>query len=110
MTMKIEYKIVAFSFILWLLVWVIDAAVDSLFFYEGSFWRLLISNSDGFELYLRSVWMALFLMFGLIMSRFMAKRKRAEEALRESEEKYKGIVEKTQDVIMLTKLDGSCGQ
>lgn len=80
--MKRQHKVVALSLFLGLVVWVIDTAVDYLLFYEGSFWDLLILHVPPHELYVRTVTLGLFLAFGLILSRSLARQQAADERLR----------------------------
>ena len=68
-----------------LLVGVVDAVLDFYFFYEGTFWELLIYDVPKHEVYIRSVILASFIIFGIIAATIMAQRKKAEEKLRESE-------------------------
>ena len=75
--MKTEYKIIPLSIILGLFVWVIDALLDYLIFYEGTFWALLIYGIPGHKIYIRTVILGTFLVFGALIAGIMAKRKRA---------------------------------
>ncbi len=77
--MKREYKVVAISIIYGLLIYVLDAAIDSAYFHEDTFWECLISNVSAFELYIRALILVSFTIFGIIMSGIMAKRRAAEE-------------------------------
>lgn len=102
--MKIEHKIIALSVILGLLVWVIDAFLDSFFFYEGSFLDLLIFKISGFEIYIRLTWIMLFLAFGIIASRIVRKRVEAEEALhRAYDELEKRVQDRTAELTVANK-------
>ena len=87
--MKIEYKVIAASIILGLFFWVIDAMLDYLLFYEGTFWSLLISDVPNKEIYLRTLVLGLFLVFGAYVSVSMGVRKKAELAVKESEERIR---------------------
>ena len=66
--MKIEHKVIALSIIFALFVWIIDAILDYLYFYKEPF-RLLIPEVPSFEFYMRFIWMAFLLIFGIIASR-----------------------------------------
>lgn len=85
--MKVEKKVIALSIAFGLFVCVVDAVLDFYFFYEGTFWDLLIYNVPKHEVYIRSVILASFTIFGIIIASIMAKRKPAEEAPRESEKR-----------------------
>ncbi|MBW1797679.1 MAG: PAS domain-containing protein, partial [Deltaproteobacteria bacterium] len=83
--MKVEKKVIALSIAFGLFIWVVDAVLDFYFFYEGTFWELLIYDVPKHEVYIRLVILASFIIFGIIVASIMAKRKKVEEALRESE-------------------------
>ena len=83
--MKIEYKIIILSIMFGLTVWVLDAAIDARYFYERTFTELLITDVSIHELAIRSIIMATFIIFGILMSIVISKRKRVEEKLRRSD-------------------------
>lgn len=81
--MKTEYKVVSLAIIFGLFTWVIDAVVDYFFFYEGSFWGLLFYDVPAHEVYMRSITIVCFLVFGILISRGLAKRKQLQEKLQQ---------------------------
>ncbi len=105
--MKVQQGIVFFSFLLGILVWIVDAAIDSWFFYKGSFLEMLITDVPAFEIYIRTIWTACFLVFGFIISRFLSKHNQIEEHLRESEEKLRTITSAAKDAIVMMDYKGN---
>ncbi|MHC4443392.1 MAG: PAS domain-containing sensor histidine kinase [Planctomycetota bacterium] len=103
--MKIEYKIIAISIVFGLFVWIADAVLDYLFFYEGTFVELLITQVPAHEQYIRSFILASFITFGTFMSVIIAKRKQSEEALRQSETNYQEIWNGVNDAICIHDIE-----
>lgn len=87
--MRPQYKILGASLLFGLIFWGIDALVDYFTFFPGSFWELLIVDVPPHELYIRSLILALFVIFGIIVSGIVTKEKKVERQLRESEEKLR---------------------
>ena len=87
--MKLRYNIFTLSLFFGLSLYIIDAVMDSLIFHTGSFWRSLFTGVPLNEIRERVVMVAGFLIFGIIVSRILAGRRRAEEALRRNEEEAK---------------------
>ena len=79
--MKKEFMIITASFVFGVLVWVSDAALDSLFFYEGSFADLLLLDVPRHEIYFRTQVVIFFTLFGIIMARLFSTRNQALKAL-----------------------------
>lgn len=79
--MKRELWVVLLAFLLGLLLWVVDAALDSIFFYSGSFWDLLFVDVPLHELYMRTTILFLFTVIGVIVARVLGKRRLAEVML-----------------------------
>ena len=80
--MKIQHKIIGASIITGAFIWVIDAVLDFLFFQEGSFLEVLIYDVHSHHLYIRLVGIGSFLIFGIIIAKVMASRKKAEDDLK----------------------------
>lgn len=76
-----EYRIVGLSVVFFVLVCLSDAVFESLVFHEKPFWDSLILNASAHAIFLRSVVTVSFLAFGLIVSRALARRRLAEQAL-----------------------------
>lgn len=79
--MKTERKIMAATIALGLTIWFIDAVQDYLFFYEGSFWDLLIANIPPHEFVIRAFWLVCVLLLGAVMTGFIRERQQREEQL-----------------------------
>jgi two-component system cell cycle sensor histidine kinase/response regulator CckA len=87
-----KYKPIILSAVVGLSFWVVQAALDALVFAEGSFLDLLIFDVPGHELYSRLVVLAISIVSGVLISRFLAERRRAEEALRRTEQEKAAIL------------------
>ena len=64
--MKANIKVVALSITFGLCVWVIDGILDYLFFYEGTFWDLLLFDIPKHEIYVCVLIVGCFALFGFI--------------------------------------------
>ncbi len=97
--MKTENKIIGLSIILALVVWGMDSFLDYVIFYDGTFRDLLIYDIPAHELYIRSTILIFFLVFGIIISRVLTKKK-------QSEEKYRSLIENANDAIISSNEEG----
>lgn len=79
--MKIENVIILSSIALGFLIWGMDALLDYLLFYEGTFIELLITNVPRHEVYIRVLILLFFTFFGFICSGVFVKQKKAEQQL-----------------------------
>ncbi|GEM_PF-145632 len=83
-----------------LFYWFIDAAIESLLFKDGSIWRSVISPSS------EQIWMRVFILFllalfSLAVQAILNKRRDAERALEESEDRYKRMAAMTSEGIVI---------
>jgi len=65
--MKLDYKIVAWALLFGIFVWFADAAIDSFWFYEGTFLDQLLFDVPPIEIYMRTLILASFIVFGFIL-------------------------------------------
>ncbi len=79
-------------FFLGLLVWILDALVDQIFLYKGSFWDNLIADVSAHGLLTRLTLLIIFMVFGLMISNAFRKQERIENTLRESEKEKNNIL------------------
>ncbi|MCK5700264.1 MAG: hypothetical protein KAI29_03900, partial [Cyclobacteriaceae bacterium] len=91
--MKKELLIIFSAFMFGILVWISDSALDSLFFYEGTFIDLLILDVPKHEIYFRLQVIFFFTIFGIIIANLFSKKNQAERALRRSHDKLEKRVE-----------------
>jgi two-component system cell cycle sensor histidine kinase/response regulator CckA len=101
--MKSGHRLVAFSLVLALSVWVIDALVHSLVLQEGTVWELLFSAVPAHHLFLRILVAASLLAFSVVVLRIFGSFTRAEERRVESEQEFSQVLKNSRD--MLYKLD-----
>lgn len=80
--MKTSHKVIGASLVIGLTVWVLDAVQDFLFFYEGSFWDLLIADLPTHEWVIRSFFLASSALLGLILAGLAVKGEEREERLK----------------------------
>jgi PAS domain S-box-containing protein len=101
-----EYGVVIFSIIIGLSAYIIAAEVDAFIFHDGPFLDVLIFAVPLGDLYTRLYILASFIIFGIFVSRILAKRKKTERALGDSERRYRNLVETAPDVIYTLSEDG----
>jgi signal transduction histidine kinase len=102
--MKIKHNIFALSLFFALLLYLIDAFIDDLIFHMGGFGGLLFSDVPVHEIYMRIVMVAGFLAFGVLVSRILAGRRRAEEALRRSEKAAQRLANETETIAEIGRI------
>ena len=82
--MALKHKVLVVSVLAGLLFWVADAGVHFLFFHDAPFLDVLILAVPPYEIYVRSVALAIALALGFILAAQFAKRERIEREVRKS--------------------------
>ncbi len=85
---------------------ILDALFDFLYFYEGSFLDVLLFELSPMEAYFRATLLLLFIAFGLVQTRLVARHEQTEKALRESEEKFRVLFEAAPVGLGVTNMSG----
>jgi diguanylate cyclase (GGDEF)-like protein/PAS domain S-box-containing protein len=98
---KDEHKVVFITAAAVILIWITDAAYDSLIALEGTFFQLLVDVSRH-EPFLRIMLTLGFLVFGIIISRILSKHNRSEAALK----KQSAAIESSMDGIAIYNAEG----
>jgi PAS domain S-box-containing protein len=101
-----EHQIIVFSVIIGISAYIIDAEVDAFFFHDGPFLDVLILAVPLAELYTRLYIVTSFIIFGIFVSRILAKRSKIEEALQKSEEGFITLMEEAPIGVCNTDLKG----
>lgn len=86
--MKVENRIVLIALLLGVVVGILDGVVDFFFFYEDTLLNVLIFDVPPLELYIRSLIMAIFLVFGLVLRSIVRRLRLSAERYRENEERW----------------------
>ncbi len=100
--------IVALALGFGLLIWVIEALLDYFVFYKdyGTFLEILITRHPDHEIYTRLMLVGYFMVFGVLIALQVAKRKRVEAALGESERKYRSYIDHAPDGVFIADAQG----
>jgi PAS domain S-box-containing protein len=102
----ILWKMLLLAAFFGLLVWVLDAVLDAIFFQQMSFLDLLILNPDPHNLYMRSLIIICFLAFGAIAAIMLGKLQQARESLQIKESDLRTTLESIGDAVLTTDTNG----
>lgn len=114
---RIKHLIILLSVLAGLIFWILDALMSKLMFIDKPFSVILTGNAN--EMAFRLLTCLFFLGFGIFAARTFCKQKKleielrneiqqykkTEDALRDSEDKYRSLVESTEDSIYLVNKD-----
>jgi PAS domain S-box-containing protein len=95
-----EYKVIIFSIIAGVAVWVFDAIMDTIIFYHLPFYSLLIADIPSHEIFIRVVILISFIIYGFIISRYVIRAK-------ESETRYRQLFGNINDAIFVASLESN---
>jgi len=88
---KIEYKVVVYSIIGGIFLWIVGGILDYFFFHNGTFFELLIFDTPP-HIYIRLVGVISFLIFGVIISKLLVKYRKGEEELKKYRDHLEELV------------------
>jgi PAS domain S-box-containing protein len=104
--MKSKRRIMILAVLAGLVACVLDAFFDYLLFYDSPFLDVLLFDVAPMEVYFRGTLVLLFVIFGFIQVRLVARHERTERALRESEEKFRVLFEAAPVGLGVTNMSG----
>jgi len=94
--------IISASLLFGVFFWFIDSVIGSLIFYnESSFLDLLALDIPPYVLYVRTAFIIACLSGGLVASGFLRKQHESEEALAESEDRFRTIFDSINDAVFI---------
>ncbi len=96
--MKTTFKAIFLVIFAAISLWVINAAANMFLYYDEPFSQVLLFHNQEISFSLVAVSL---LILGLFIGRLFIEQDRAENAMRESEQKYRSLVETTEDSIYL---------
>jgi PAS domain-containing protein len=82
--LKIEQKVVAAAILGALALWVVDSLVDAYIFRECAFWESFGGHFTPHELYFRMLFITIFILAGLVVSRLLKRGREHEEKLQQA--------------------------
>lgn len=102
---RISLRLMALALGFGLVIWIGDSLFDFFVFSreDATFWDVLVLQPPSHDLYTRLFIMLNFVGFGLVMSFHIDKRKEVEQALRESESKYRNLVEQSRQGMVIAQ-------
>jgi len=102
-----KYIVISTSLVLGWVFWLVESAVESLFFYEATFMERAFTDVPDYEIYIRSVVMVFFMLSSLVMLRLMSQRRKAEQSLEEEKEKLSVTIRSIGDGVITTDTEGT---
>lgn len=102
--MKSKTAIILASLLLGIVIWVLDAIVDKLFFYDESFFDALFWGATSHELYFRILNLFICLIFGVFFSKAYERRIRTENNLLASENKFSKVFGKSELMMAISTI------
>ncbi len=84
------------------LLWIIQSAVNVYIFGRGSLLEEIFTLNRH-EVWMRSLALSILIMFSIYAQGVVSRRKKAEKALRESEEKFRNLAEQSPNMIFLNR-------
>jgi PAS domain S-box-containing protein len=98
--------IISASLLFGVLFWFIDSVVGSLTYYnESSFLDLLALDIPPYVLYVRTAFILACLAGGVVASSFLRKQRESEEALSESEDRFRTIFDSVNDAVFIHDME-----
>ena len=104
---KDEQKVILYSFVAFTLVWVINALIARFLFSNGSFWDILIFNITNFDNYYRISTLVIFLIYGIVASKIIRRRRQWGENLMKSKAKINALLGAIPDSLLRVRGDGT---
>ena len=98
-------RLIAIGIAFGALSWILESAVHVFFFHEGDFIQQMYSPKPH-ETWMRFIVVAMFIAFGIYSRWIVAARKRADQALRESELWLKSIFNSLEEAVFVLTPDG----
>jgi signal transduction histidine kinase len=93
MTMKIEHKAIVIVSMIGVGFWLLDCAVDTWLYGTGSYFDYLLGRHSPLEIYFRSIILALFIAFSLVISRLIARQRQARRELKDQLDFLSSVVD-----------------
>ncbi|NIO17280.1 MAG: diguanylate cyclase [Deltaproteobacteria bacterium] len=102
-----ERVLILYSVIAYLLILATNAAIDRLIFFQKSFWVSFLSQVSEFNNSYQLITLAFCLLYGVIASKIVARKRRWGEDLLKSKRKMKALLDAIPDTMFRLKKDGT---
>ncbi len=105
MNLKDEHLVIGISVFVGISMWVVDAAMGAAFFSRGSFLDLLFLKVPGHDLLFRIIFLASFVLFGLIMSQFFSRQSEMRNMVIQAKKEWEEAFDIINDAITIHDKD-----